>query len=67
MLFKKHYHEKEMKCPGCKNVAKPIIIKNKLPSHNSAGLFGYGRAGSGLPKRKFLLKCPKCGYLMNSK
>ena len=64
MLFKKRYDEKETKCPGCKNMVKPIIIKNKL---NSAALFGYGRAGSGLPKQKFLLKCPKCGYIMSSK
>jgi len=64
MLFEKRYAEKEMKCPGCKNMVKPIIIKNKL---NSAGLFGYGRVGSGLAKQKFLLKCPKCGYLMSSK
>jgi len=64
MLLKKHYHEKEMKCPGCKNVVKPIIIKNKL---DSAGLFGFGKAGLGLPKRKFFLICPKCGYIMSSK
>ena len=64
MLFKKRYDEKEAKCPRCKNMVKPIIIKNTL---NGAGLFGYGSAGSGLPKRKFLLKCPKCGYIMNSK
>jgi hypothetical protein len=53
-----------MKCPGCKNAVKPIIAKNKL---NGAGLFGFGKAGSGLPKQKFLLICPECGYIMSSK
>ena len=64
MLFKKRYDDKEVECPGCKKLVKPIIIKNKL---ESAGLFGYGRAGSGLPRRKFLLKCPNCGFLISSR
>ena len=62
--MKKKQDTKEVTCPGCNDKVKPIIIKNKI---NSAGLFGYGRAGSGLPRRKFLLKCPKCGYLLGSK
>jgi len=55
---------KEMKCPGCKNKVKPVLIPNRL---QSAPFFGFGKADLGLPKRKHLLKCPNCGYIMSSK
>jgi hypothetical protein len=64
MLFKKRFDENEAMCPGCKNMVKPLIIKNKL---ESAPLFGYGQVGSGLPRKKHLLICPKCGYIISSK
>jgi len=52
---------KRMKCPGCKNKVKPVPIPNRLQ------IAPFLSADLGLSKRKLLLKCPECGYIMSSK
>jgi DNA-directed RNA polymerase subunit RPC12/RpoP len=64
MKINKNQDSREMKCPGCNNKVKPVLIPNRI---QSAPFFGFGKADLGLPKRKHLLKCPKCGYILSSK
>lgn len=56
---------KERECPGCKRIVTPVLIPNTL---QGAPFYGFGKVGFGEnSNRNYLIKCPKCGYLMGSK
>jgi len=60
MVFKRKYHEKEIKCNHCGNTVKPILKKNKLKNNF------YGMRYTGTEK-KYLLVCPVCKKIIGIK
>jgi phage FluMu protein Com len=64
MPFTRKYYEKEIKCPHCHEVNKPIIQKNRLGT--SIGLYGRVGVDNASIHRKYLLVCPHCKYIIGS-
>ena len=59
-MFKKKISMKEMKCPSCNKIVKPIIQKTTL-KHD---FFGQRFTGT---EKKYLLICPDCNAVLGSK
>jgi ssDNA-binding Zn-finger/Zn-ribbon topoisomerase 1 len=63
-IFKKKYFDKNMKCPNCHQVNKPIIKKNSLG--NPTAIWGQADVDTYKNYKRYLLVCPNCNYIMSS-